>query len=584
MSPTKDHHFKHTTASRRASVVYGSLGKGGLYAPSDFLHPSNEDATIEQQDPESLITSSSYLIPNENTPLVSQQQQQPFSSTHIVRNNSTELLQEERDLLRDNNLIPSTSNIPSDEEEFINDTWEEAVLKGKIKTSVPFEMKTLARSSAPLIVTFILQNSLSLASIFSVGHIGKQPLAGITLGSMTANITGFAAIQGLTTCLDTLCSQAFGAGKSELVGLHFIRCSLFAITCFIPMGAIWIFYSGNLLRVFVPESEMINIAANYLKIVSFGMPGFILFECGKRFLQSQGVFHASTYVLLVCAPFNALMNYLLVWKFGFGYKGAPMAVMMNYWLMPLGLLIFVLWNREYLQCWPKNFRITQAFENWGKMIELALPGVIMVEAEFVGFEIITIIASNLGTTELAAQSVVSSICSLAYQVPFSVSIATATRVANYVGASLPKNARICCQGSMNLGFIIGCINSFIMFHFRREITHFFTNDVDVIEEVLHTMPVIGFMGIIDCVNACSAGCMRGQGLQKIGGMITLFAFYVIGIPCSYYLCFHFEMGLKGLWAGIIIGLVCISCLQLYTVFIGSNWEKIVDAAKNRNAD
>nr|QFR37245.1 MATE transporter [Cyberlindnera americana] len=560
-----DHKFKHTTATRRNSVVYGSQGKGGLYVPSDFL--TEEENTAET----AMLDETTPLILHEVAPLP-------------MRSESQELLREERELLDDNQLLPTGSNIPSDEENLINEAWEEAALKGEIKTTVPFEMKSLARSSAPLVITFLLQNSLSLASIFSVGHIGKQPLAGITLGSMTANITGFAAIQGLTTCLDTLCSQAYGAGKFELVGLQFIRCSLFAITCFIPIGCIWIWYSSALLRLFVPEGELIDIAANYLRIVSFGMPGFIIFECGKRFLQCQGVFHASTYVLLFCAPFNALMNYLLVWKFGFGYQGAPLAVMINYWLMPVGLLVFVLANKQCLHCWPRNFKIEQAFENWAKMIELALPGVIMVEAEFVGFEIITIIASNLGTTQLAAQSVVSSICALAYQVPFSVSISTATRVANYVGACLPRNALVCCRGSMNLGVIIGCFNSFIMFYFRREITSVFTNDQDVIDEVLKTMPVIWMMGLLDCINACSAGCMRGQGNQKKGGKITLFGFYVVGLPCSYVFAFHYSMGLKGLWLGIIVGLVSISCGQLYTVFVTSNWDKIIKEAKKRNAD
>jgi MATE family multidrug resistance protein len=530
--------------------VYGSAGKGGLYVPSDFMSAQEDE------------------------------EQQPLLATPQERSYTNELIEEERELLEDNHLLPNSSA----DTEVVETTWEDEVTKGTIRTNIKFEMLALTQSSLPLVVTFLLQNSFSLASIFSVGHIGKEPLAGITLGTMTANITGFAAIQGLTTCLDTLCSQAYGAGKMELVGLQFIRCAVFAITCFIPVGFVWIWYSSSLLRIFVPESELIGIAAGYLRVVCFGMPGFILFECGKRFLQSQGVFHAGTYVLLVCAPLNALMNYLFVWQFGFGYIGAPLAVMINYWLMPLGLLIYALLNPDCLKCWPSNFKIAQAFENWGKMVELALPGVIMVEAEFLGFEIVTLMASNLGTAELAAQSVVSSICALAYQIPFSVSIATATRAANYIGACLPYNARICCRASMNMGLIIGIINSCIILYFRGFIVRIFTSDHDVIDQVYKTISVIGFMEIVDCLNACSAGCLRGQGLQKIGGYINIFSFYVIGLPLSYLFTFHYNMELKGLWLGIVCGLTSVTFLQIYSVFWGSNWDKIVDAAKTRNAE
>lgn len=521
-----DHRFKN---KRSNSVVYGSQGKA-LY------------------------------IPDERTPLL------------VLDDSYNDI--EERELLKDN-------NIQTNSDSSINSTWEEAIAKGLIKTNFAFETKSLINSSWPMIITFLLQNSFSLASIYSVGHLGKAPLAGITLGSMTANITGFAAIQGLTTCLDTLCSQAYGAGKYGLVGLNFIRCSMFAITCFIPIGFIWFGFADQVLHLFVKDYDLCLIAFHYLRIVCFGVPGFILFECGKRFLQSQGCFHASTYVLVICAPLNVFFNWLLVWKLGMGYIGAPIAITLNYWLMPLGLLVFTLFNKSFLKCWPENFTYPQVFQNWSKMIELALPGIIMVEAEFLGFEIITLMASNLGTAELAAQSVISSICALFYQIPFSVSIATATRVANYIGASLADNAKISCKASITIGLCIGLMNSFIVYTYREFIVSFFTNDKDVIQLASNTICIISYMEIVDCLNACSAGCLRGQGLQRIGGFINIFSFYVVGIPISYTLSFKYGLEIKGLWIGIVCGLTVISLLQGFFVFT-SNWDNIVDDAKKRN--
>ncbi|ODQ61629.1 hypothetical protein WICANDRAFT_81884 [Wickerhamomyces anomalus NRRL Y-366-8] len=562
----KDHQFKHTNDQRRASLVY-SQGKPALYSPQDFFIKRIIDVDNEGDEEEQV----------ETRPLL---QEDPYFYTEESSNRrSRELLSEERNLLQNNNLITEDSN-----SDIIPSTWETAVKNGLLKTSHHLEINALTKSALPLVITFLLQNSLSLASIFSVGHIGKAELAGITLGSMTANITGFAAIQGLTTCLDTLCSQAFGAGKFELVGLQFIRCAIFAITCFIPISIIWVWFSTNLLSLMVKDYELVLIAAKYLQIVSIGMPGFILFECGKRFLQCQGVFHASTYVLLVCAPLNALLNWVLVWKFELGYIGAPIAITINYWLMPLGLLCYTIYDQKVLKCWPQNFQINQAFTNWSKMIHLALPGVVMVEAEFLGFEIVTLMASRLGTTELASQSVVCSIAALAYQVPFSVSIATATRVANYIGASLVVNAKKCCTASMNLGLIIGIINSLIILKFRYQITSFFTNDEEVISKVAGVLPLLSIMEIIDCLNACSAGCLRGQGVQKIGSYINIFSFYVVGLPISYIMTFKYDMNIAGLWIGIISGLISMCLLQFYIVFIGADWDKIVVDARKRNEE
>lgn len=90
-----------------------------------------------------------------------------------------------------------------------NRLWEEAVASGRISTTWQREAKTLGQYSSPLIVTFVLQYSLTVASIFTVGHIGKVELGAVSLASMSANITGYAIFQGLATSLDTLCSSIF---------------------------------------------------------------------------------------------------------------------------------------------------------------------------------------------------------------------------------------------------------------------------------------------------------------------------------------------------------------------------------------
>ena len=190
--------------------------------------------------------------------------------------------------------------------------WEEAVLEGKIQTTWQREAKVLARYSGPLVLTFVLQYSLTIASIFTVGHIGKVELGAVSLASMTANITGYAVYQGLATSLDTLCAQAYGSGRKKLVGLQTQRMVYFLWTITIPIGIIWLCAEEILMKV-VPEKDVAILAGRYLRIVLIGAPGFATFESAKRYLQAQGLFSASLYVLLICAPLNAFMNWLFVW-------------------------------------------------------------------------------------------------------------------------------------------------------------------------------------------------------------------------------------------------------------------------------
>lgn len=76
------------------------------------------------------------------------------------------------------------------------------------------------------------------------------------------------------------------------------------------------------------------------------------------------------------------------------------------------------------------------------MIKLALPGMIMIEAQFSVLEILTIAAGQFGTAQLAAQSVLVTVTSTSFNIPFPLAIATSTRVANLIGAHLSDAARV----------------------------------------------------------------------------------------------------------------------------------------------
>jgi MATE family, multidrug and toxin extrusion protein len=129
---------------------------------------------------------------------------------------------------------------------------------------------------------------------------------------VTANITGYSVYHGLATSLDTLCAQAYGSGRKTLVGLQLQRMVFFLWCVTIPIATLW-YNGGWILQHIVPEKETARLAGLYLRVIIFGAPGYALFESSKRFVQAQGIFDATLYCLLICAPLNALMNYTFVW-------------------------------------------------------------------------------------------------------------------------------------------------------------------------------------------------------------------------------------------------------------------------------
>lgn len=192
----------------------------------------------------------------------------------------------------------------------------DCIAAGKSETTSKHELFLLIRNASPLIITCLLQYTLTGVSVLVVGHLGRNELGAVSLASMTSNLTGYVIYEGLSTGLDTLCAQAYGSGKLHLVGLHLQRMIYFLWLITIPIAAVWL--SGTqILLLIIPEKECARLAGLYLKVLLLGAPGFAAFEAGKRFVQAQGLFSANLYVLLFCAPLNAFMNWLFVWVRGY---------------------------------------------------------------------------------------------------------------------------------------------------------------------------------------------------------------------------------------------------------------------------
>lgn len=447
---------------------------------------------------------------------------------------------------------------------------------GAIETSFATEFFTLLKYSVPLVITFLLQFSLTVASVFSVGRLGKSELAAVSLASMTANISAYGIIQGISTCLDTLCPQAYGRGDYRSVGLQFFRCTILLLIIYIPIYIFWVFFSEQLLTSIIQDQPVVcELASKYLSVLVYGIPGFILFENLKHYLQAQGIFHASTYVLVFCAPLNILLNFQLVWNetFGLGFIGAPTAVVITNWCMGILLLLYTVFVRGY-ECWCGFTSDVLIIKNYNRMIKLAFPGLLMVEAEWLAFEIITFGASRFGTLVLAAQSVISTTCVLMYQIPFAISIAASTRVAWFIGSASKDASILTTKVSLIMSLLIGVINGVLLATYRETIASLFSNDPEVIKLAGQVLILGAIYQVNDSVGCITGGILRGQGRQYIGGWLNLLSYYCLALPVAFLCAFHFNMNLFGLWIGMVIALFFISTIQT-VVILTSDWDEII---------
>lgn len=442
------------------------------------------------------------------------------------------------------------------------------------KTSQKSELMFIAKSLGPLIITFILQFLLQTITMFACGHLGAEELAVASLALCSFNITAMAFYQGMSTCLDSFCSQAFGAGRPRLVGVYFQRCSLMMLTFTVfPMFPMW-WFSGAILKLLVPSEDLAMLCQAFMRLLALGAPGVLFFEAGKRFFQAQHIFNAGTYALAITVPAHLILNWLLVLHptMGLGALGAASALSVSNWITCLVLLLYAVFISGK-QCWG-GLEFRKMVVNWKPMLKLALPGVIMVEADYLAYEVMTIFAAAFGSTALAAQSIGSNVGTIVFQIPFAVSIALSTRIGHFVGVPDISKARLVSKLSLMLGVAMGLFNFTLLSTGRYILARLYTNDKDVIGIASKVIILAAVNQFCDCMNIVAAGILRGQGRQKIGSYINMVAYYIIALPLAYVLAFVADLEVYGLWLGLVCGIAVLALGEVYFA-IKADWDRIV---------
>ncbi|SCU87012.1 LAMI_0D04390g1_1 [Lachancea mirantina] len=509
-----------------------------------------------------------------NTSLITNNDQNNRDYSTISRANETGYLSDGRSVSSDETCGNRFRFFSPDYEDLEGNIDDDDALT----TSISKEISHLLYYSVPITITFCMEYLLAVTSLFILGHLGKaSDLASASLAVMTFNITGLAVIEGMSSALDTLCPQAFGAQKYTRVGLYFQRCTAMILIAAIPICISW-WTCEKWLQYLVPEKDLLANVQVFLRITSLALPGLIFFETGKRFVQAQGIFDASTWVLVFNVPLNIVISIFLTKRYGF--VGAPIAITITYWLMAIILFLYCLFFVPTTkQCWypvlESSFHLKRVFSNWGPIWRLAFPGLVMIESEYLSFEVLTVMSTHFGVRAIAAQSVIANLGSLIYQIPFAMGCVVATRIANYIGSGLLRNAGTTVKASWLLGAIIGITNCLLIMFGKRWLCLLFTRDKEIIEVAARALPILALNQLCDGLATFNAAILRAQGRQALGGLINVINYYFIALPLSYWFAFgplHLE--LKGLWYGCGVG-IFLMALCLMACVRKSNWGEIL---------
>ncbi|KAK0202679.1 MOP flippase [Desarmillaria ectypa] len=445
--------------------------------------------------------------------------------------------------------------------------------------------------SIPVILSYILQNSVQTASILIVGRLGPEELSVAAFSLMLAMIPlysiGWCVALGGTTALDTLGSQAFtGGSRPTDLSIHFQRCIILLWILLIPVCILWAFMEPILLALGQPE-RLSSDVQRFLRVLTIGAPGYIGFESLKKYLQCQGIMGASTAVLAVVFPINIGLNVLFVQFTSLSLLGSPVALSLTYWMSFFLLSVYTAWSPMHRQnaCWG-GLQLGAVFHlhSCYLFLKLAIPGILMVGTEWAAFEIVALAAGRLGSLPLAAQSVIMTTDQILNTLPFGIGVAASNRVGNLIGARSAVGAKNAAHASALLSMIAGLLVMAVMMATKDVYGYLFSDDESVVDLVRKVMPLVASFQVADGLAGSCGGVLRGQGRQHLGALFNLVAYYILALPMGITLAFRYHLGLQGLWIGQVVALFLVGLGEYFVVWLGTDWDLEVQRGVDRNQE
>ena len=429
-------------------------------------------------------------------------------------------------------------------------------------TPVSLELKGLLGLALPIMIAQLATTAMGFVDAVMAGRVSPRDLASVALGN-SIWIPVYLLMSGVLLATTPKVAQRFGAAQFDEIG-PLVRQALWLALCVGLIGSGLLLGAEPILHWMKVDPQLIEPSMGYLHGIAFGFPGMAFYYVLRCYSDGMGRTRPSMVIGLCGLLLNIPLNYALI----YGHFGAPAlggvgcgwASGIVMWFMALSMAGWTFWAPFYART-----RVLVRFDRpqWAvikRLVGIGLPIGIAVFAEYSIFAVIALMIGSLGSTEVAGHQIALNISSLLFMIPYSLGMAVTVRVGQALGREEPREARFAAGVGMGTALAYACLSASMMLLMREHIATIYTADPTVIRVAAMLIVYSALFQFSDAIQVTAAGALRGYQDTRVTMILTLFAYWGIGLPVGYTLgltdWFGTPSGPSGLWQGLIVGLSC----------------------------
>lgn len=178
-------------------------------------------------------------------------------------------------------------------------------------TSGPL-FKMLLTYSLPVIAMGVLQCLYNAADMVVAGKFaGSQALAAVGSTGSLVNLV-VALFIGISLGVNVTVARYFGARDFEAVADTVHTAMLFSVISGVAIGVFGFFMARTFLEWMGSPEDVIDLAAQYLRIYFAGLPALMIYNYGAGILRAVGDTKRPLYYLIISGALNVALNLITV--------------------------------------------------------------------------------------------------------------------------------------------------------------------------------------------------------------------------------------------------------------------------------
>ncbi len=417
----------------------------------------------------------------------------------------------------------------------------------------------------PVMLSQLGQVMVGVADNIMVGQLGAEPLAAASL----ANSIFFLVLMfgtGVSMAMTPLVAMAQGDDNVDNIAVYFRHGSIINLVCGFFLFGLILGFTPLLGHLNQPE-EVVILAIPYLLIITISLLPFMFFQNYKQFIEGLSQTKQAMYITIICNGLNILFNYLLIFgKFGFpalGLNGAGWATLIARFLMAVVIYLYVKKSVRF-----STFKTPLGINklSWPitkKMLKIGVPTGFQYIFEVGAFSAAAIMMGWIGVNALAAHQIAINLASISYMMASGLSAAAMVRVGNQLGRRDIKTLREVGFSIFGMVITFMAIFALIFLTFRNYLPLLYIQDLEVVQVATNLIVIAAIFQLSDGIQVVGLGALRGLSDVKVPTLVTLVAYWVIGLPLGYLLAFPLGMNEIGIWVGLLTGLSITAVLLLH---------------------